>query len=101
MHDLFLRNAKTSRYAWNSAPINDTDIIRSVAAVIQELRSPLDVKILQIPTTLNQGNSGLYEYLWHVSNNSQFTTSILHTLINELRIEHRERWNQKSILPQI
>ena len=32
-HGVFLQNAKTSQYAWNNAPIDGTDILRSVAAV--------------------------------------------------------------------
>ena len=63
--------------AWNSAPIEGTDILRSVAAVGRELRFLLDVKLLQNPTTLNQGHSGMYDYLWRVLNNSQYATSIL------------------------
>ena len=37
MHDVFLLNAKTSHYSWNSAPIDGTDILRSVAAVRRKL----------------------------------------------------------------
>ena len=32
-HELFLKNAKTSQYAWNSAPIDGTDILKKIAAV--------------------------------------------------------------------
>ena len=32
-YEVFLKNAKTSQYAWNSAPIDGTDILRSVAAI--------------------------------------------------------------------
>ena len=80
---------KTSQSTCNSAPIYGTDILRSVAAVGQEFRFTLDVKILQAPTTLNQGNCSMYEYLRHVSNNSQFLTSILQIIIEEQRTAHR------------
>ena len=32
-HDVLILDAKTSQYAWNSAPINDTDMMHSVADV--------------------------------------------------------------------
>ena len=70
LHDVFIENTKISQYACNRAPIDGKYIIRSVAAVGHELHFPLDVKLLQTATTLNQGNFGLYEYLRHVLNNS-------------------------------
>ena len=62
-HDAFLQNTKTSKYTWNSNPSDGTDIIRSVADVVRKLRFLLDIKLLETPTTLNQGNYGMYEYL--------------------------------------
>ena len=62
-HGVFLHNAKTSQYAWNSVPINGTYILRSVPAVSCEFCFLVDVEILQTPTNLNQGNYGMYEYL--------------------------------------
>ena len=99
-HAVFLQNTKNSQYAWNSAPIDGTDIIRSFAAVVWELHFLVEVKLLQTPTNLNQGNYGLYEYLWHVSNNSQFATSILQILIKERQTAHREQWNQNQSAPE-
>ena len=32
-HDVFIQNAKTSKYAWNRSPINDTNVMHSVAGV--------------------------------------------------------------------
>ena len=45
-HEVFHQNIKTSQYAWNSAPIDDTDIPRCVAAVGREFRFPLDIELL-------------------------------------------------------
>ena len=42
-HDVFLHNYKTSHFAWNNAPIDGTDILRSVTAIDRELRFLLDV----------------------------------------------------------
>ena len=93
-HEIFLQNAKTSQYACNSAPIDGTDILRSVAAVGRKFRFLLNVELLQTLTTLNQGNYSMYEYLWHIFNNSQFSSSILHILIEERQTVNRERLNQ-------
>ena len=38
-HHSFVENSKTSQYAWNSAPIDDTDIPRSLAAVGRYFKS--------------------------------------------------------------
>ena len=88
-HEVFLQNKKTSQYAWNSASIDGIDILRSVSSAGWEFRFLLDVKLIQTPTTLNQGNSGLYEYLWNLSNKTQFTTPILNILVEERRNAHR------------
>ena len=68
---------------------------------IQNLLHTFIPPTLFTPTTLNQGNSGLYEYLWHVSNTSQFETSILHILVKERRNTHREQWNQNLSAPNL
>ena len=62
-HEVFQQNAKTSQYAWNSAPIDDTDVMRSVAAIGREFRFPLDIEFLGTPTLNDDSNSGLYNYL--------------------------------------
>ena len=49
IHGVYLQNAKTSQYAWNSAPIDNTDITRSMAAIGRDFRFPLDVSLLPTP----------------------------------------------------
>ena len=39
-----------SHYAWNSTPIDDTDIIRGVAAAGRKFRFPLDIELLDQPS---------------------------------------------------
>ena len=43
-HNGFIRTAITAQFAWNSAPIDGTDAVRSLAAVGREFRYPLDVQ---------------------------------------------------------
>ena len=42
-HLTLVQNTKTSQYAWNSAPINGTDVTRSMPTVGRDFRFPLDV----------------------------------------------------------
>ena len=41
-HDLLIQNAKTSQYAWKKYPIDDTEVMRSVAAVGREFIFTID-----------------------------------------------------------
>ena len=45
-HGVFHQNIKTSQYAWNSVPIDNTDIPRCEAALDREFRFPLDIELL-------------------------------------------------------
>ena len=96
-HMSFLQNYKTSQYGWNSAPIDDTDIPRSIAAVGRHFKFPMDVKLAGSPTLNSENNSALYKYLRDVSNDSAFATSVLQVLIEERRTTHRERWNVNHV----
>ena len=44
-HHTFVQNVKTSQYAWNSAPIDNTDIPCCLAAVGRHFMFPMDVDL--------------------------------------------------------
>ena len=96
-HAVYIQNAKTSQYAWNSAPIDNTDICRSVAAIGRMFRFPLDVELSPTPLLNNERNSTLFNYLRDVSTDSTFSLSILQVFIEERRAAHRERHNINCI----
>ena len=98
-HDGFVRTAKTAQFAWNSAPIDGTDVVRSLAAVGREFRFPLDVELSPSPTLNNESNSHLYQYLRDVSNESQFALSIVQILVEERRQSHQDRHNKNKTQP--
>ena len=75
-HKVYLQNAKTSQYAWNSAPIDNTDIIRSMAAIGRNFRFPLDVSLSPTPILNTETNSSLFNYLRDVSTDSNFSLSV-------------------------
>ena len=76
-HAGFIRTAKTAQYAWNSAPIDGTDVVRSVAAVGREFRFPLDVELSPSPTLNDETNSNLFQYLRDTAADSAFALSIV------------------------
>lgn len=80
-HQSVIENSKTSQYAWNSAPIDDTGIPRSLAAIGRHFKFPLDVELNPEPQMNNERDSALYYYLRNVSNDSHFATSILQVLV--------------------
>jgi len=43
--DCFVEAGISAGYAWNSAPVDDIDIIRSIPAIGRELRFPLDISL--------------------------------------------------------
>ena len=92
-HHTILQNYKLSQYGWNSAPIDNTDVSRSMAAIGREFQFPLDVELSPTPTLNDCQNSNLYEYLRAASNNGPFATSVISTLVEERREAHRLRHN--------
>ena len=64
-----------------------------MTAVGREFRFPLDIELLDQPSLNNKEHSALFHYLRNVSCNSQFSISVLQTLIEKRRSAHRERWN--------
>ena len=74
-NDVLHQNAKTSQYSWNSAPIDEIDIPRCVAAIGREFRFPLDAELLKQPSLNERDNSALFHYLRNVSYNSKFSNA--------------------------
>ena len=99
-HLTIFQNAKLSQYAWNSAPIDNTDVTRSMAAIGREFQFPLDVELRPTPTLNDTKNSNLLEYLRALSNNGPFAASVVATLVEERREAHRNRINSTKVQQQ-
>jgi len=95
---VFLQNTKTSQFAWNSAPIDNTEVVRSLAAVGQEFCFQLDVELSVIPPINDASNSALTNYFRDVSIESKFAVSVVQVLIEERRLAHHERVNKDKIV---
>ena len=89
----YIENAKTSQYAWNSAPIDDTDVPRILAAIGRKFRFPLDVDLSPTPTLNSETNNNLFSYLRDVSTDSKFALSVLQILLDERRTNMSEKHN--------
>ena len=61
--DIFIQSAKIYHYACNSYPINDTDMVHSVAAVGKEFRFPMNTELLPTPTLNPDNNQLFFKYL--------------------------------------
>ena len=85
IHMSFIENSKTSQYAWNSAPIDNMDILRCVAAVGRHFQFPMDVDLKDAPSINCDDQLALYSYLRDVSNVSQLSTSVHQILIKYRR----------------
>ena len=75
-HAGFIQDAKTSQHAWNSAPIDDTEITQRVSEIGREFCFPLDMDICALPSMDKSDSSALFQYLRDVSTYSQFATSV-------------------------
>ena len=96
-----LKNPKTSQYAWNSVPIENTDVSGSLAAVGKKSRSPLDIELSAIPELNDEYNSTLYNYLWNISSDASLTTSVVQVLVEEPHEAHRQLRNKGKIQPTL
>ena len=66
-----------------SAPIDNTDIIRSMSAIGRSFRLPLNVELSPIPTLNTETSNSIFQYLRNMSTNSTFSLSILQVLADE------------------
>lgn len=98
-HNGFIRTAKTAQFTWNSAPIDGTDVVRSLAAVGREFRFPLDVDLRPSLTINDESNSHLYQYLRDVSDKLKCALSILQIIVEERRQPHQDHHNKDKTKP--
>ena len=81
-------------YAWNSSPIDGTDIIRSIPAIGRPFRFPLDLDITNgnIDPVLQQAPA-VVQYLLGVSFQVSFAQDILKLLVSDRRNARAEHVN--------
>lgn len=90
---VFVEGAHTAAYAWNSSPIDGTDIIRSVPAVGRPFRFPFDLSLSSWPTPTQSQAADVHAFLRLAAPTTSFSEQVLHTLTEERHSIHHERAN--------
>jgi hypothetical protein len=93
--DVWVPAIMLAAYAWNSSPIDGTDIIRSIPAVGRPFRFPLDLTVTNIDLTpvLNQATA-VSSYLKNIASNAAFSLQIIQLLTQDRRTARSEHVNE-------
>ena len=75
-------------YAWNSAPIDGTDILHSVVAIGREFRFSIDINLSALPQLTHNNIQSIIDYLRLVGSIGLFSSSILKLSIEDRRTIH-------------
>ena len=62
-YDIFIPVGIAAGYAWNSAPIDGTDILRSISAIGRELHFPIDINLSALPKLAHNNGQAALDYL--------------------------------------
>ena len=68
-------------YAWNSAPIDGTDIFRSILAIGRELHFPINIDLSTLPKLAHNSGQAALGYLKLTDSSRYFSSSNLNILI--------------------
>lgn len=80
-------------YAWNSAPIDGTDVVRSLPAVGRIFCFPLDIAVNKIPEPTSDCAAATVAFLNASASARNLSISILQILCEDRVTAHRERVN--------
>lgn len=95
-HMYILQNYKLTQYGWKSAPIDNTDVPRSLPATGREFGFVLDVDLGPLLNMNDETNKELYNYLRNVSIHSKFAEEVIKILEEDRRTAHWERHNNSK-----
>ena len=84
-----------SEYAWNTSHIDDTDIMQSVPAIGWELKFPLDIDLVELPSVIDNASDSVSSYLRYINNDVEFLRVILAWFADDRRTVHHEWENEK------
>ena len=62
-NDIFVPAGIATGYTWNSAPIDGTDILRSIPTIGRELHFPIDINLSALPKLAHNSGQIALEYL--------------------------------------
>ena len=95
-NDIFVPAGIDASYAWNSAQIDDTDILYSIPAIGRELHFPIDINLSTLPKFAHYSGQAALDYLKLTDSSCHFSSSILKILIEDRRTAHAERINNNQ-----
>ena len=95
-NDVFVPAGIAVGYAWNSAPMHSTDILRSTVAIGREFRFTIDINLSAVPQLTQNNDQSTIDYLRLADSNRRFSSSILKILIDDRRTIHAERVNNNK-----
>ena len=90
-NDIFIPVSIVLAYTWISAPIDGTEIIRSVPNIGRTLHFPLDINLNAVPKLVQNNAQATLDYLNFTNSHRHFASSILKILIEDRRTAHAER----------
>ena len=97
-NDIFVPASIAAAYAWNSASIDGTDIIRSVPAIGQALNFPLDINLNTVSKLIQNNAQATLNYLNFINFYRHFASSILKILTEDCQTAHAKRINNSKNL---
>jgi hypothetical protein len=90
---VFVEAAVLAAYAWNSMPIDGTDIVRSFVVCGRIFRLPLDIALDSLPEPTDDNALCVQRFLSSVSDSLGTSRQILSFLVDDRRATHRARVN--------
>ena len=90
-NDIFVPAGIAVGYAWDSAPKDGTDILRSILAIGRELHFSIDINFSALPKRAHNSGQAALDYLKLTDSSRHFSSSILKILIEDRRTAHAER----------
>ena len=93
IHDILIKNTKTSQYYCNSTPTKGTYIAQFFAGIRSAFIFPIFIELAIVPELKNESNTDLIEYLCNVSINSKFSPYILQVVTEYCCTAHLKRMN--------
>ena len=95
-NDVFVPTGIAAGYAWNRAPIDGTDILRSTVAIDREFRFSIDIDLSALPQLTQNNVQSYVDFLLLTNSNRRFSSAILKILIEDRRDAHAERVNNNK-----
>ena len=92
-NDVFVEVGVAASHAWNSSPIDGTDILRNVPAVGREFRFPFDINLSVLSPIVSNNTELVVSYLRLTDSNRYFVSTILKILVENRQNVHAKLIN--------